>query len=60
LSIAPQAERINSAKSALGMPGNYSPVLMVAFGYPAADATAGASVNMYKESQVHVNRYTGN
>jgi nitroreductase len=58
LSISPQDERINSAKTALAMPDNYTPVLMVAFGYPGADAATGASVEMYKESQVHVNAYT--
>jgi nitroreductase len=55
LSISPQDERIGSAKTALSMPANYKPVLMVAFGYPGVDATAGASVETYKESQVHVN-----
>jgi nitroreductase len=57
LSISPQEERVSSAKSALSMPANYTPVLMVAFGYPAADAASGASVETYKESQVHVNTF---
>jgi nitroreductase len=59
LSISPQDERIDSAKNALTMPANYKPVLMVAFGYPGVDATAGASVETYKESQVHMNGYKG-
>ncbi|MDR0389915.1 MAG: nitroreductase family protein [Spirochaetaceae bacterium] len=56
LSISPQEERVQSAANALSMPDIYTPVLMVAFGYPAADARTGASVD-YKESQVHTNAY---
>lgn len=59
LSISPQESRVNSARSALSMPDTMTPVLMVAFGYPATDAVSSASVEAYNAAQVHVNGYTG-
>lgn len=39
------------------MPETFKPVLMVAFGRPAVDVVAGASVQNYKAEQVHCNAY---
>lgn len=59
LSISPQESRIKSARKALSMPETWTPVLMVAFGYPDADAESSASVRSYTQTQVHVNGYAG-
>jgi len=56
LSIAPQQERIHSVRSALGMDENLLPVLMIAVGYPDADAVSGASVSNWEEDQVNWDR----
>lgn len=57
LSIFPQDERVNAVRQALSMPETFKPVLMVAFGRPAVDVVAGASVQNYKAEQVHYNAY---
>lgn len=57
LSIFPQDERVNAVRQALSMPETFKPVLMVAFGHPAVDVVAGASVQNYKAEQVHYNAY---
>ena len=57
LSIFPQEERVNAVRQALSMPETFKPVLMVAFGRPAVDVVAGASVQNYKAEQVHFNVY---
>ena len=57
LSIFPQDERVNAVRQALSMPDTFKPVLMVAFGRPAVDVVAGASVQNYKAEQVHYNAY---
>ena len=59
LSIAPQQERMTSVRAALQMPGSYTPVLMIAVGYPAEDALSSASVDGWNEGQVHYNVYQG-
>lgn len=56
LSIAPQEERIQSVRSALNMGDNLRPILMIALGYPEADAVTGASVSNWDEGQVHWQR----
>ena len=56
LSIAPQQERIHSVRSALGIDENLLPVLMIAVGYPDADAVSGASVSNWEEDRVNWNR----
>jgi nitroreductase len=58
LSISPQEERVSSAMTALSMPEYYTPVLMVAFGHPGADATSGASVDTFNGAQVFINGYS--
>ncbi|MDO4548035.1 MAG: nitroreductase family protein [Clostridia bacterium] len=59
MSIYPQDERVNAVRASVDMPETFKPVLMVAFGYPAADVVAGASVDNYNEAQVHMNGYEG-
>ena len=59
LSIAPQSQRISSVQTALHMPDSYLPLLMIAVGYPAADAVSSASVDTWKDAQVHINSYQG-
>lgn len=56
LSIAPQEERIRSVRSVLNMEDNLRPILMIALGYPEADAVSSASVSNWDESQVHWQR----
>ena len=56
LSIAPQQERIQAVRTALGMGENLVPILMIAAGYPEEDAVTGASVNNWDDSQVHWER----
>ena len=56
LSIAPQEERIQSVRSALNMGDNLRPILMIALGYPEADAVTGAFVSNWDEGQVHWQR----
>ena len=53
MSVSPQVERIEGVPAALGMKEKYTPTLMIAFGYPGADAVAGASVNNWSDEQVH-------
>jgi nitroreductase len=55
MSISPQEERIGGVSEILGLTENFVPVLLVAFGYPEADATTSASVDNYNETQVHIN-----
>ena len=55
MSIYPQDERVNAVRAATGMPETMKPVLMVSFGYPAADAVSSASVENYDAEKVHVN-----
>lgn len=54
LSISPQQERIRSVREALGMSDTTTPILMIALGYPAADAVSSASVYGWNGAQVHV------
>ncbi|MCD7817871.1 MAG: nitroreductase family protein [Lachnospiraceae bacterium] len=55
MSISPQEERIDGISEQLGLTENYLPILLITFGYPAADAESSASVDNYDESQVHLN-----
>lgn len=56
LSIAPQSERILSVRSALDIPESMLPVMMIAVGYPEADAISGASTGNWSDEQVHWER----
>ena len=53
LSIAPQQERIRSVREALQMPDTITPVMMIAMGYPVADAVSSASVDGWNDGQVY-------
>ena len=53
MSIAPQPQRIQAVRAALSMPDYVTPHIMVAAGYPAADAYSGASTSYYNEKRVH-------
>ena len=53
MSIYPQDERVNAVREACEMPETMKPVLMVAFGVPAADSVSSASVTNYDASKVH-------
>ena len=44
LSIAPQEQRMRSVREALKLPISYTPILMIAVGYPDNDAVTSASV----------------
>lgn len=55
MSIYPQDERVNAVRAATGMPETMKPVLMVSFGYPAADVVSSASIENYDAEKVHVN-----
>lgn len=57
MSIFPQDERVNAVRAAVDMPETFKPVLMVAFGTPAVDVVASASVENYDETKVHFNAY---
>ena len=58
LSITPQPQRIESVRNALNMPDSFIPVLMIAVGYPAADAFTSASADSWNDNQVHYNSYS--
>ena len=58
LSISPQQERIASVRDALNMPRSFTPILMIAVGYPQEDAITSASVHYWNEAQVHDNTYS--
>ena len=60
LSIAPQPQRMESVRSALNMPYSFTPILMIAVGYPSADAVTSASVESWDDIQIHFNLYMGN
>lgn len=53
LSIAPQGGRMETVRAAASMPKTMRPVLMVAVGRPATDATTGASVGPWNPARVH-------
>ena len=53
LSISPQEQRISSIRAALSIPETITPILMVAFGYPDADAVSSASVENWEDRRVH-------
>lgn len=55
MSIFPQPERVNAVRASVNIPKTMKPVLMVAFGYPATDATTSASVTYYSGDQIHNN-----
>ena len=57
MSIYPQDERVSAVREALNMPETFKPVLMVAFGMPGVDSVSGASVQNWKDEQVHFNAY---
>ncbi len=44
--------------SALDMPDSFTPVLMIAVGYPAADVLTSASVESWNDHQIHYNSYS--
>lgn len=53
LSIAPQTQRMQSVRTALNMGDAYTPVLMIAVGYPAVDAYTSASAVNWQEGRTH-------
>ena len=57
LSISPQPQRVSSVQTALHMPESYTPILMIAVGYPMVDTYSSASVDGWDDHQIHMNSY---